>query len=44
MTLDLQMNASNFEVFNAKRTKESLVYGKLTSTSIPESKEEWMHW
>mgnify|MGYP000249505416 CR=1 FL=1 len=29
MTLDLQMNASNFEVFNAKRTKESLVYGKL---------------
>lgn len=29
MQLDLQMHASNFEVLNAKRTKESIVYGKL---------------
>lgn len=27
--LDLQMHAANFEVLNAKRTKESMVYGKL---------------
>ena len=29
MKLDLRMDAHNFEVLNAKRTKESIVYGKL---------------
>lgn len=29
MKLDLRMHANNFEVLNAKRTKESMVYGKL---------------
>lgn len=29
MKLDLRMYANNFEVLNAKRTKESMVYGKL---------------
>lgn len=29
MQLDLRMNAHNFEVLNAKKTKESIVYGKL---------------
>lgn len=29
MKLDLLMNAHNFEVLNAKKTKESMVYGKL---------------
>lgn len=28
-TLDLRMNARNFELINSKRTKESLIYGKL---------------
>ena len=29
INLDLNMNAYNFEVLNAKRTKEAIVYGKL---------------
>lgn len=29
MKLDLNLHANNFEVLNAKRTKESMVYGKL---------------
>ena len=28
-TLDLRMNARNFELINSKRSKESLIYGKL---------------
>lgn len=29
MKLDLRMNARNFELINAKRTKEAIIYGKL---------------